>query len=470
MTAWTFSMMSHEDWYGYTSALVCIVAFGSFAVPIKCKAARQVNVDPLVLQTYKIAAAFLTSWLVLLWGVPFSFSPWGFVSGLFMVPGGTAGYYGVQMAGLATAQGIWCSLKVLVAFGWGLLVFHEPVRSLLGTLTSIGFMIVGLVGMSYFSSIEMTTTSTATTTTSNDGEAPPIYSNTDNTMETESTMLLMNQQQRQATASTTINNDDEEAATINDIDEEIMYFNNDHYNHRNAGVESSTTNFTQLGQTPGGTRRPRLDSAGTASTDSDMGRSESLSSFDSTRPTPRYRQQLWGILGATIDGAYGGSVLVPMHYAAAQAQGGGSSNNEGLGYLISFGIGCSSVVALVWLLRWLLHAWQQQATLSQAWQALPSLHLTTVGPYASLAGLIWSLGNVSSILSVTYLGQGLGYSITQSQLLIAGLWGVFGYGEIQDPRNVQKWFASAAVTLVGILFLSQQHISMPKEEEAGGHE
>jgi uncharacterized membrane protein (DUF441 family) len=55
-------------------------------------------------------------------------------------------------------------------------------------------------------------------------------------------------------------------------------------------------------------------------------------------------------------------------------------------------------------------------------------------PGGGLAGLLWSIGNVSSILSVAYLGgEGVGYSIVQSQLVVAGLWGSSGMAKFNVP-------------------------------------
>ena len=45
-----------------------MLAFGSFGVPIKSDAARKVDVDPLVFQSYKTGMCFLTCWAVLLFG------------------------------------------------------------------------------------------------------------------------------------------------------------------------------------------------------------------------------------------------------------------------------------------------------------------------------------------------------------------------------------------------------------------
>lgn len=53
---------------GWAAAVLSMLAFGSFGAPIKSRAAKSVDVDPLVFQTYKTTMCFLTSWLVLLSG------------------------------------------------------------------------------------------------------------------------------------------------------------------------------------------------------------------------------------------------------------------------------------------------------------------------------------------------------------------------------------------------------------------
>lgn len=72
---------------GWMAAFCSMIAFGTFGVPIKSKASKSVDVDPLVFQSYKTAMCFLTSWIVLAMGEEFSFTPWGIVSGIFWVPG-----------------------------------------------------------------------------------------------------------------------------------------------------------------------------------------------------------------------------------------------------------------------------------------------------------------------------------------------------------------------------------------------
>ncbi len=71
-------------------------------------------------------------------------------------------------------------------------------------------------------------------------------------------------------------------------------------------------------------------------------------------------------------------------------------------------------------------------------------------------------GNVWVILAVTYLGQGVGNSLVQSKILISGLWGICWYKEIKERPAIFKWFFSATVAIIGVLWLSYEH-------KSGGH-
>lgn len=129
-----------------------------------------------------------------------------------------------------------------------------------------------------------------------------------------------------------------------------------------------------------------------------------------------YSRHHIGLCSALACGIWGGSCLVPMHYA--------TGNVKGLGYVISFSIGAISVTILMWLLRYMYHL----ITLSSIWEAyeaLPSFHLRVMWAPGAAAGILWSMGNVGSILAVEHLGQGVGYSASQASLLVSGMWGIF---------------------------------------------
>ena len=155
-----------------------------------------------------------------------------------------------------------------------------------------------------------------------------------------------------------------------------------------------------------------------------------------------------GLACACFDGLWGGSILVPMHYA--------KKSTEGLSYVISFSIGATTVLIIGWILRFAYNVVLAQS-FTGAVQALPSLHIRCMWLPGSIAGLLWSLGNLSSILSVEYLGEGVGYSIVQAQMIVAGLWGVLWYKEVGGWQQICAWLTFAVVTLCGILLLSYEH-------------
>ncbi len=96
----------------------------------------------------------ITCWVVLLLGADFEFTPWGIVSGVLWVTGGVGGIYGIRNAGLAISVGTWSSVTVLISFAWGIFFFGEKVQSIVGTSIGVVFLLVGFVGMAYFSSAE----------------------------------------------------------------------------------------------------------------------------------------------------------------------------------------------------------------------------------------------------------------------------------------------------------------------------
>jgi hypothetical protein len=161
------------------------------------------------------------------------------------------------------------------------------------------------------------------------------------------------------------------------------------------------------------------------------------------------RRQL-GICGAIVNGAWGGLNLVPLHYAQRDL------GLSGAAYLISYGTGSMMVCISIWIGLVLYH-FRQKGNLEDALAALPAFHVKEIGLNGLLAGLLYSIGNFCSILAVAYLGQAVGYSACQAQLLISGLWGVFYFKEINGEDTIAKWFASAVVAFVGIIWLSYEH-------------
>mmetsp|Transcript_15396 Transcript_15396/g.32577 ORF Transcript_15396/g.32577 Transcript_15396/m.32577 type:complete len:378 (-) Transcript_15396:180-1313(-) len=359
---------------GWFAAFVGMIGFGSFAVPIKGEAANSVDIDPLVMQSYKSLMCFLTSWLVILLGQEVSFTWWGLVSGLFWVPGGAFNIFAIRNAGLAISQGIVSSSIVMVSFIWGNLIFHEPVESQIIAYSAVWLIMAGLYGMSHYSTAE------------------PMSSQTSNVSDTE--------EER-----------DEEQT------HDLMRKNSDSF--ENDSTLSQPLEITQP-----------------------LRRGRSILICGKT-----YSRQNLGLLSALMCGLWGGSCLVPMHYA--------KGDTNGLGYVISFSIGALVVTVFLWILRYLYQVFKLRSP-RRAYEVLPPFHFRVMWLPGATAGSLWSLGNVGSIVAVEHLGQGVGYSASQLALLVSGMWGIFYFKEVSKPSIIGKWFLSAFVTIAGILLLGYE--------------
>ncbi len=70
-----------------------------------------------------------------------------------------------------------------------------------------------------------------------------------------------------------------------------------------------------------------------------------------------------------------------------------------------------------------------------------------------LAGGIWSLGNLLSIIAVSLIGLAKGFPLTQSAVLIAVFWGLFYFKEITQPRHKLQVLVGAVILLSGVIIL-----------------
>mmetsp|Transcript_28623 Transcript_28623/g.40886 ORF Transcript_28623/g.40886 Transcript_28623/m.40886 type:complete len:402 (+) Transcript_28623:108-1313(+) len=384
---------------GWFAAFVGAIGFGSFAVPIKGDAATKVDIDPLVMQSYKSLMCFLTSWLVILLGQEVTFTWWGVVSGLFWVPGGAFNIFAIRNAGLAISQGIVASSIVMVSFIWGNIIFKEPAKSQIMAYSAVWLIMGGLYGMSLYSTSD--------------------WVDTDH-----------DHDDREDTT----NNDEDE---YNFEDEEQDAFLND---NSTTSSTSSTSSYENESRNP-------------------LANSLEISSAEPVREKlppgkgviivcgKTFQRRNLGLISALLCGTWGGSCLVPMHYS--------KGDTGGLGYVISFGTGALLVTIFIWICRFFFMVYKLKS-IKEGYTVLPPFHFRVMWLPGATAGTLWSLGNVGSIVAVQQLGQGVGYPASQAALLVAGLWGIFYYREVTKPKTIIKWFASAFVTILGILLLGYE--------------
>lgn len=155
-----------------------------------------------------------------------------------------------------------------------------------------------------------------------------------------------------------------------------------------------------------------------------------------------------GMLAAAFCGIWGGSIMAPMKFS--------KGTTKGTHYLLSFAIGASIVNITLWVLRFSYTAVRCRS-LTKAYDGLPSFHLRVMWLAGGASGLLWSIGNFFSLISVFYLGEGVGYPLVQTSILVSGLWGIFYFKEVQGAERISHWLLSSLLTIFGILFLSYQH-------------
>lgn len=413
-----FDVLSHTqctDACGWFAAIISALCFGSFGVPVKGGPASKVNIDPLVMQSYKTIMCFLTCWLVIPMGHKFSFTPWGIVSGLFWVPGATAGIYGIRNAGLAIAVGTWSSLVVVSSFCWGIFVFHEKVHSVFGACCAGLLLCSGLVGMSRYSSPRVPSAKKEVRRVSEDK------------------MPLLNES-------------GEEPAKDGSASPSADLIARKRLTH----LEMDSPKASKADKVP--LLPLELDSSvpPRKNTDSSFSKEENPSTVVLLNGRLSMTKRQLGIVGAVINGTWGGTNMIPLHYASLEGYG-------GAGYTISFAIGAALVTVFMWLLRYLHHVFRTRGSFREAFHALPSFHLREMWRSGLLSGSLYSLGNFGSIIAVTYLGQGVGYSFTQLSMLVSGLWGIFYFKEITGADMITKWILAATTTIIGIIWLSFEH-------------
>lgn len=417
---------------GWAAAVVAVIAWGSFGAPLKTSAKVEVNF--FVMQTYKTVICFLTCWLVLLLGVELRWSNWGIVSGLFWVPGAACGIYGIRNAGLAVAQGTWSAIQVSVSFIFGIIIFQEGVKSIYRTVCAFVLLTIGLVGMSHYAGAGAAQGKKIAP----DESASPLTNKSDGYQLEESENCIRKSKRHFKRQSS----DTLPPAAVDTVSGCSSAITAPIIQPLELGAliddEDLVMDGVKVKDVHERNRRDKFHIF--------------VPTFGLTKPQSMTvtRHQM-GILGAIVNGAWGGCNMIPLHYAIRD------DGLSGADYLISFATGSLIVNIIMWIVLFLYYLHQRKGVLSEAIEALPKFHLRQLGIPGLMAGLLYSLGNFGSILAVAYLGQAAGFSFCQMQLFVSGLWGVFCFREIRGCEIVTKWFTAAMVAVVGIIWLGIEH-------------
>ena len=345
------------------------------------------------------------------------------------------------------------SVIVLVSFTWGIFVFEEHVHDKLQACLAIACMVCGLCGMAYYSAPTIAHSSgirTTTDTTSNtDPYHQPLRPTDDDFLPLDDDDDAFFGRQYVAMESTTTTTEGNNDIDDDDDDDDgnIDMIENPS-SPTTGGIEDNENSFSGQIDDNDSTLEPLL-----LSTPSLSSSSSSLSSVSSSvilcGGYVKIQERILGIIVAVFGGLWGGSMMVPMQFAPKV--------DQGLPFLTSFAIGAVAVTMFCWIFRYGYLVCHHNFCGVRAYKALPSFYFRQMWPYGMTCGVIWSIGNFCSILSVEFLGEGIGYASTQAAMLISGLWGIFYFREIEGTNAISKWLLCASCTVLGILILSYEH-------------
>merc|ERR1712048_30437 len=154
-----------------------------------------------------------------------------------------------------------------------------------------------------------------------------------------------------------------------------------------------------------------------------------------------------GLICASLMGVANGSGMVPMTCFGNGCPSLGVSAYEGdalpsIAFLPSLALGVLVAQPLIFFLYW---------GRSMMRGDYPKFHIKAVAVPALLTGCYWSMGNFASMFATIYLGQTIGFPLTQCCLIINGGWGILYYKEISGFKAIGLFGVASLVLMVGAL-------------------
>jgi len=145
-----------------------------------------------------------------------------------------------------------------------------------------------------------------------------------------------------------------------------------------------------------------------------------------------------GVTCAVVGGVFGATQNVPLKKAHV---------SSGISYVFSFGIGAVIIISIFTFVYVLFR-------LLILKNGLPTVNLKISIVPGTMAGVLWSAGNVCNIYATLAYGTTVGFPLVMCNMMVAGLWGVFFYNEA--PRRSMKalFILSCGTLLGGVTLLS----------------
>lgn len=341
------NMSAAIGWLGVVGALFI---FGSYGIMIKTPAVQEAKCDSMVFQCYNssaVAAVCLVIWVLAgsAEGMTFTSSSFsmGVLFGTLWIVTQILAYQAVQGVGFAVASAIWRGITIVVSFGWGVAVFHNPVHDWPRAMLALVLMVAG-VGLATVSGVVSDMGKRAV--------APLLSADSEQS-----------------------SNQEEPSSDVNSDKAKLF-----------AGIVYAIV----LGFVNGSLMAP-------------------VTCFHD------------GCESIGVQ-AYTGTTLAP------------------LAFLPSLAAGILVAHPILFLLYW---------GPSMCRGEMPQFHVSTVATPALMTGAFWGMGNFVVMFATVYLGQTVGFPLTQCCLVVSGAWGILYFKEIQGTAAISIFVAAAVAILVG---------------------
>ncbi|XP_062523215.1 transmembrane protein 144 homolog B-like isoform X2 [Corticium candelabrum] len=148
----------------------------------------------------------------------------------------------------------------------------------------------------------------------------------------------------------------------------------------------------------------------------------------------RFRFYL-GIVCAVMLGLFNGSLQVPFYYYRQHI--GKENYKASISYLVNFSAGIAVTTPVICFVWWMIR-----------FQKIPPFHFMQVLFPGLATGFYWACGYCAATYATLYLGNTVGYPLTQTCIVINGLWGIIYYKEIRGAHKIIA-FMSATVIIIG---------------------
>jgi len=152
-----------------------------------------------------------------------------------------------------------------------------------------------------------------------------------------------------------------------------------------------------------------------------------------------------GVVYACLIGICNGSLMMPMTCFQIGCPSIGVEAYTGdalapLAFLPSLACGILVAHPILFLMYW------GRSMLAGTW---PQFHFKEVALPALLTGSFWGMGNFGAMFATVYLGQVVGFPLTQCCLIISGSWGIFYFKEIRGMLAIGTFMVASVLLLAG---------------------